>query len=714
MSNATVYSAEKKIIETDERALLYDGRIESPMSAEGEPTNPVLEAVVGEKNYTDYLEQSVLVDELDDTTEKKMKRLDVNTGWYYHVLGRELATRSIEMSLLAGLELPDNHVLAENATRMTEGYAYDRIGRIRTNKPDIRGIKRLAKEEIENDQTTLGDLLAQERLYQTSVMMVDVALLTYEARRDPRVKILDKIGRGYGQREKDKRISLFRDSVVERDDGFASHERAFANDLLLLDNIDETVLSDQLREAIMSTRSVADVLRRMRSQSAAFYLDTQPQSEYHYFPSGIEYYKELQGPQPESNNGRTKSINRQSMSSEERAAALTRGEEERRLRQQAHEEQQRQERELQAEQEKHDAPILEHLNELAHEFNGIIDQYTAQTKRSLRDIGIFGKDSLDYWLQQSKCIDGTEVDHLVRVYARMNELAEEDDEKMVELLTQDLLRIEELKAEYATYRNEHALHGIEKPAKLQEDIKKQLELLAAEWAEFRRMIQASAHSNYTTPARLQAVAAMLGIEMPANETNKIEDEAPEEVSDNHASDVRATISPLQQANRLAEQLNWVVLPDEKITVDELVDIAEETIRRKSADKNPAVVERYRMEALLTIKEEFNGTLYRSDERTLGDGDNLYFVVRFQHPGDDNFYAVAENPVYGNATYVIREDTLPLQPGETALAAVRLSRREVQYFGAKRIIHGTPDLEVHLEKISEHIAKLSEHESVFAH
>lgn len=174
---------------------------------------------------------------------------------------------------------------------------------------------------------------------------------------------------------------------------------------------------------------------------------------------------------------------------------------------------------------------------------------------------------------------------------------------------------------------------------------------------------------------------------------------------------RAAVShaELVKANELFEQLNWIVLPDQKITSEDLIHIAKQTLTARG--KTQLTVDHERMINLLKFRDTYGGTLYRSAERTLGDSNNLYFVLKFEHPGDEKTYAIAENVVYGNATYVLREDILPLMDGETVLTAVKLPRNVVRGLGAKRLNHIQSSAKTHPERITDSLVALSNAPSV---
>jgi hypothetical protein len=74
--------------------------------------------------------------------------------------------------------------------------------------------------------------------------------------------------------------------------------------------------------------------------------------------------------------------------------------------------------------------------------------------------------------------------------------------------------------------------------------------------------------------------------------------------------------------------------------------------------------------------------------------------------DPSRNAIAENPVYGNATYVIARHLMPLLEGESLLTVVaELSRKSIRSLSGRQIIHREGPLQ-HDEKIEKTIAQLS--------
>jgi hypothetical protein len=715
LSRATVYDPDQRVIQTDERGLLIDGEIRgSIFNADDKSLDDVVLGVVGAKNHTYHLDMNTWPGN-EHSIGEHADALRIDFDWYRHVLGRELAIRSIEMSILTDAELsPD---IATRTMILTEGTRYDRLGRIRSNKPDIGFMKKWTKKDLDEGDRSLGDFLARERVYTENGMLTRVSLLLSAiADTQPHLRLGKRMD--YRQQRRKKELSILNDAL-DSQEGLAQADRFFAGDLVRVDSIHESLLSGQEADALATVKSLMEAIKRLRARSTSFQLDTTPEAWYHYFPSNTKLYEDARlvapvdqkSPRADQVFAPVSEADREALA--EKVASQRAAEEARRA-----EERERKAAQKEAAQE-HDAPILEELNRIAVEYNGIIDEFIGQSSRSLREKGFAGKDSLEYALPRINSINQEEASRIVRVYAKLHDLAERCKGESRAILTEQLLRLEQLQAEYSIYLQEHPLQGTLKPTRLDTSVKPELAWLTQHFVELQDIISQTRHAAFYTDEQYRNIATMLGIEIAeedeeelptVNDESTVYDETPTQEST--TVEQPSTESPLVQANRLAEQLNWVVLPNESITPDDLVNIAEKTIRERSGDdKKPAVVERYRMEALLRLREEYGGVLYRSDERTLGDSDNLYFVLRFQHPGDDNHYAVAENPVYGNATYVLREDALPLQPGETVLAAVRLSRRDVQYFGAQRIIHGTPDLETHQEKINDRIVRLSEREAV---
>lgn len=145
--------------------------------------------------------------------------------------------------------------------------------------------------------------------------------------------------------------------------------------------------------------------------------------------------------------------------------------------------------------------------------------------------------------------------------------------------------------------------------------------------------------------------------------------------------------------QIAERLDEIILPPDAT----MEQIERELVRIKAENPTVTTLEWQRLRDLAQISERFGGVLYRSKPRSLGETEP-YYVAAFEI--DNSRYAVAESPVFGNATYVVGEDHVP----GTWLEVLELSKRYARSVGAVRIIHSdtAPHGDAHVRKVLKQI------------
>lgn len=720
ISNVTHFYPAKNTLLTEERGLITnEGEIYYPTLKDGK-SDPVVNQVLGTNNILHFHRTIAPYYEISDnqkTPEDFALQLEASFQWHSQLIRRELTVRAVELSILT-----DTTVNEDSIKAMSKGDVnYDTPrGILKKTDLDLTHIRKWASRDLKEGRAlSLGDLITAKRLQQEIEMVRIIGGMMTQLTPEDTVSS-SKVG--HGQAKLRKGHKLRKEAINSAVDGVELTDALFAADLLTYSNNRwKTAFSHDQQDLIDVTVAIIKYAQESRANSLAFRLNTASNGQYRYFPSNLEIYKEaglqVQDQDPELPE-RERII---AMTDEERAEAQKR-QAERTAAEQARikAEKARTEAESQAALE-HDMPIIEKLNELARQHNAIIESFTKQTGKSLRDKGLTGKDSLTYRLSRLKDYDQNMLDGSVQVYAKLYEMATKSEDPTAEL-TEILLCLERIRNEYEIFADTNRLRSNAKPGHLLDSFKPELALLTRKWSDVKPVIKTSGHSIMLTPEIERTLEELLGLQKPdvtpeptaeheIVDDTKVITESIKELVVNAPIEVEFVDheSPLEKANRLAEQLDWVMMPEEEVTAEELVEIAEQAIDRKvgGRDKKPAVIEQYRMEALLELRRRYGGTLYRSSEKMLGDSDNLYFALRFRHLGDDNHYVVTENPVYGNATYVIREDILPLMPGETALTAIQLHRRHVRELGAKRIIHGVPAAIDHLDKVESRIEALTE-------
>lgn len=177
-------------------------------------------------------------------------------------------------------------------------------------------------------------------------------------------------------------------------------------------------------------------------------------------------------------------------------------------------------------------------------------------------------------------------------------------------------------------------------------------------------------------------------ESTSNIEPEVEPELEAETPIDLDTDIDALI-PLHETD-LAEQLDWEVFPAE-VTLREIQKLTEGKFREADAVN----IEWSRIADLLQISQAYGGTMYRAKPRSLGTAEP-YFVVEAEIHGKT--FAIAENPQYGNATYVLRTDRA--FDGVSWKEVFEQSREFARLLGAERIVHS--DKRTHLDRIMSNV------------
>lgn len=210
------------------------------------------------------------------------------------------------------------------------------------------------------------------------------------------------------------------------------------------------------------------------------------------------------------------------------------------------------------------------------------------------------------------------------------------------------------------------------------------------------------------PVDVERLEALLfNLEMPnpvlvnevAAETPTEQVEPPEIDGPEIPDDEVPTIDLKPELTEIARQLDWVVFPPGSL--EEIRDIITDQYPKADVDD----IDWGRIEDLLTLRDYFSGDMYRSKDRTLGNT-KPYFVMVCEIEGKT--FAVAENPQYANATYIVREDTA----GGTWKEVLELSRQDARRVGGHQLIHSRPTehLQRIINKIQDLLTVMTEHTS----
>jgi hypothetical protein len=184
-------------------------------------------------------------------------------------------------------------------------------------------------------------------------------------------------------------------------------------------------------------------------------------------------------------------------------------------------------------------------------------------------------------------------------------------------------------------------------------------------------------------------------EQPETEDNEIQEEEieeyesePEQEQEQEMSNEELAIINAEIVD-IAEQLEWVVFPP-----GANINVIRHILGENRVDLSKVNWER--INHLLYLADEYEGTVYRSAEPKLGT--SVPYLVATMHIHGRKF-AVAECPEKGNATYVIDESNA----AGTWEEIMRLPRRDARGLGAKAVIHSTEDN--HLPRIIKRINSL---------
>jgi hypothetical protein len=377
-----------------------------------------------------------------------------------------------------------------------------------------------------------------------------------------------------------------------------------------------------------------------------------------------------------------------------------------------------------------DAPKLASLNSLVDEYDEAMKPFRAKSGKQLRAVGISGSDSLEFFIRRNagNTLDLGNLNERLRTYDGLTTFTTRHSHNDIDIVSKLLEQLDELASIHDTTLAQTQLEGNQKPKPLSHIIHEDIDWLRDNWQLIETSAKQSSHRQYIDETTLERIGMLLDAlkDHPTEEAHEVELEAEVEMVESPSEIIEPTpeptpeLAPLEDAtplpeqpteierlNAMAEQLDWVILPNDLVTAEDIISVA----RKQASGNKTYEIDRERVEMLLYFRDQYGGELYKSAERTLGDSDNLYFVLKFTREEDHKVYAIAENVVFGNATYVIREDVMPLEPGETVLTSVTLSRKDIRDLGAKRVIHMANATKTHHEKIVDSINTLSRQPSL---
>ncbi len=356
------------------------------------------------------------------------------------------------------------------------------------------------------------------------------------------------------------------------------------------------------------------------------------------------------------------------------------------------------------------APTVEEINRLAQEYNELTASIYGYNKKLLRQTYIRGKNSVRYGMNQSfpNALPKT-LDSVTELYGGLIFNQWEDNNDLIELAG----KASSLRVEYVSAcRNIKA--GGTKPelqALTYSSFNDDLEWLKA---NFDKMLESGIntckeHVIAVGSESIERVRGLLsdrqetiesGRKSRANDATQIEDL--DAGGKGGRTEGRLTLSEVRDK---ADTVDWTVIPSYRCTPKDLQEIivnASGSGGDKKVDKTQPIEERLQM--ILDWREQYGAELYYSANKKMDDSGNFYFVLNFEKDGKN--YAIAENPGYGNATYVMAEHLMPLLEGESLFTVVReLNRKTLRSLSAIQVRHtsGEPP---HSHKIADALEELS--------
>ena len=370
-----------------------------------------------------------------------------------------------------------------------------------------------------------------------------------------------------------------------------------------------------------------------------------------------------------------------------------------------------------AEIDARNAEIVEHITRIANEYNLLTNTLYVQKRDLLRDNYVIGNDSL---VRKTLDTFGTAsidaINGAARLYLGLATNANEitNHEELMELTN----RIADLKAVYDDVQNELLPGGsrYELP-KLTYDLPHDLLWLDTNFEKLYTdcIIECQKHVAALGEPRINRVITLLG--RSGSPDNAMEDseiangQGNSDVSISEADEDPANAADhpkptLADVRALSETVDWTIMPTEQLTLEGLKDII---CGGRHNQSNSVLIDKElldeRLQMILDWRQEYDAQVYYSSDKMMDETGNFYFVLSFEKYGKE--YAIAENPVYGNATYVIARHLMPLLDGETLRTVVKeLQRKSIRALSGKQIIHRQGGQKTHPEKITAAIEQFA--------
>jgi hypothetical protein len=160
----------------------------------------------------------------------------------------------------------------------------------------------------------------------------------------------------------------------------------------------------------------------------------------------------------------------------------------------------------------------------------------------------------------------------------------------------------------------------------------------------------------------------------------------------------------------ADQLSVEIFPA-GTTLANLRHDLEGVLKSTKRDVDLGQIENERMQTLLDLYDIYGGQLLRSSDKGQALLKDLYYVLVFEYEND--VYAIAENPLYSNATYLARKGLTPLLGDESIITLLMNNRKDARTLGAKQLIHAPQEKtgKSHLERTVEALDQIATHKAL---
>lgn len=348
------------------------------------------------------------------------------------------------------------------------------------------------------------------------------------------------------------------------------------------------------------------------------------------------------------------------------------------------------------------------IETIASQYNDLVAKLYCYTKKQLRDLSVVGDDSVVGRMRVA--FPDTPLDILNSAAALYAGLTTDTSQISTAENLSDLLdRSARLKEEYNTACAQIIPGGSRyTPPQLTHDIAQDMAWLIGNLEEMYVSCIASCrpHIAATSEGAIDRAISLLDrLGKPDAPEFSASNEPISESAERTLPDT--TRETLDHIKARAQTVEWTIMPSDHLTIDDLKEIMSGVQpSRDSGDDTPADANLLadRLAMIIQLREEYEAELFYSSKKMFDESGNFYFALLFVIGGKK--FAIAENPTYGNATYVMAEHLMPLLPEETLLTVVKeLSRRDIRGLNGRQVIHSGGETP-HVERVRATVQQLS--------